>query len=107
MQAEQQRIARYVRMLARPGRRDALAATLLRVANRLREDPGCELYLINTADDDPDAVWITELWTDRASSDRALGGPLGQAEIGSVVELLAGPPDLVELRPLGGAGLAP
>ena len=105
MTKEQQRIGRYVRMEARPGHRDALAATLLRFANRLREDPGCELYVINTAEGDPDAVWITEVWTDKASSDRALGGPLGQADVHEVVELLAGPPDLVELRPLGGTGL--
>lgn len=102
---EQERIGRYVRMVARPGRGEVLAATLLRVASGLREAPGCELYLVNASADEPDTVWITEVWSDEASSDRALSGAMGEAGIGDVLELLAGPPELVDLRPLGGTGL--
>jgi quinol monooxygenase YgiN len=102
---EQERIGRYVRMVARPGRGEALAATLLKVANGLEEAPGCELYLVNVSADEPDTVWITEVWSDEASSDLALSGAMGEAGIGDVLDLLAGPPELVDLRPLGGTGL--
>lgn len=93
-------------MVAQAGQGDALAATLLRVAEGLRGSPGCELYVINTSADEPDTVWVTEVWADEAASDRALSGELGQVGIGEVLELLAGPPELVDLRPLGGAGLS-
>ena len=99
-----ERIGRYVRMVARPGRGEALADALLRVAERFAGAPGCELYLVNLSADEPDVVWITELWTDEAASERILGGELGETGIGDVVEHLAEPPQLVELRPLGGAG---
>jgi quinol monooxygenase YgiN len=107
MTAEQQpeRIGRYVRMVAQPGRGAELADTLLRVAAGLRDTPGCELYLINLSADEPDTVWVTEVWADEAASDRALSSDLGEVGIGEVLELLAGPPELVDLRPLGGTGL--
>lgn len=100
------RVGRYVRMVALPGQGDALAATLLRVADRMRDAPGCELYLVNTAMDEADTVWVTEVWADAEASDRALDGDLGRAGIGELLGLLAGPPERVDLMPLGGAGLA-
>lgn|GEM_PF-6850364 len=50
-------------------------------------------------------MWVTEVWSDADASDRALSGELGQAGIGDVLALLDGPPELVDLLPLGGAGL--
>jgi quinol monooxygenase YgiN len=92
-------------MVAHPGRGSVLAGTLLRVAEGLRAAPGCELYVINLSADEPDTVWVTEVWADEAASDRALSTDLGEVGIGQVIELLAGPPELVDLTPLGGPGL--
>ena len=99
------RIGRYVRMEALPGQGAALAEALLRVAANVGDSPACELYLVNASADEPDVVWITEVWRDRAGADAALGGELGEAGIGDVVPLLAAPPDLIEVAPLGGPGL--
>lgn len=99
------RVGRYVRMVALPGQGEALAATLLRVAEGLRAAPGCEFYVINASADEPDTVWVTEIWSDADASDRALSGGMGEVGIGDVLELLAGPPELVDLTPLGGPGL--
>lgn len=99
------RVGRYVRMMAREGQGNRLADTLLKVANGMRDAEGCELYLINISNDEADVVWVTEVWADEAASDRALNGELGEVGIGDVLELLAGPPELVELTPLGGTGL--
>lgn len=99
------RIGRYVRMVAQPGQGDALAGTLLRVAEGLRASPGCEVYVINISADEPDTVWVTEVWADQAASDQALSSDLGEVGINDVLGLLAGPPELVDLVPLGGPGL--
>jgi quinol monooxygenase YgiN len=99
------RIGRYVRMEALPGKGSVLAGKLLTVAEGMRAAPGCELYVVNLSADEPDIVWVTEVWADEAASDRALSGDLGEAGIGEVIELLAGPPELVDLTPLGGPGL--
>jgi quinol monooxygenase YgiN len=92
-------------MEALPGKGSVLAGKLLAVAEGMRGAPGCELYVVNLSADEPDIVWVTEVWADEAASDRALSGDLGEAGIGEVIELLAGPPELVDLTPLGGPGL--
>ncbi len=99
------RIGRYVRMTARSGQGAVLADKLLTVAEELRDTPGCELYVINRAADEPDSVWVTEVWSDREASDSALSQDLGEVGIDEILQLLAGPPELVELTPLGGPGL--
>lgn len=99
------RVGRYVRMVAQPGQGAALAAGLLRVAEGMRDAPGCELYVVNRTPDEDDAVWVTEVWADEAASDAALNRDLGEAGLGSVLELLAGPPEFIELSPVGGPGL--
>ena len=99
------RVGRYVRMVALPGKGSVLAGKLLSVAEGMRGAPGCELYVVNLSADEPDIVWVTEVWSDEAASDRALSGDLGEAGIGDVIALLAGPPELVDLTPLGGPGL--
>jgi quinol monooxygenase YgiN/quercetin dioxygenase-like cupin family protein len=100
-------VGRYVKFTARPGRADEVAQLLLAAAESLRETAGCELYVINRSASEPDAVWVTEQWL----SQEALDGSLeqletdeGKARIAEVMALLAGPPELTEVEPLGGVG---
>jgi hypothetical protein len=51
----------YGKLVAQPGRRDALVEVLLEAANALGKMPDCELYIVNVLEDEPDAVWVTEL----------------------------------------------
>ncbi|MCW0212687.1 MAG: antibiotic biosynthesis monooxygenase [Pseudonocardia sp.] len=103
---ESTRVGRYVRMVAVPGSGDELAENLLKVAEGMRGAPGCELYIVNRTPDEEDAVWVTEVWADEASSEDALNRDLGEAGLGSVLPLLAGPPEFIELAPVGGPGLS-
>ena len=58
----------YGRMTALPGRRDELIA-LLHTGFQASADGGLLVYSINAAFDDPDTVWLTQLWTDKAAHD--------------------------------------
>jgi quinol monooxygenase YgiN len=98
-----ERVGRYVKLLAKEGRGDGLAELLLRAAERLAGDPGCELYVVNRAPAEPDAVWVTEVWRSRAALDAALAG--AGADLERVREVLAGRAELIELAPVGGKGL--
>lgn len=102
-----ERVGRYVRMTAQPGRGGELAQALLTVADGMADAPGCQAYIVNAAPDEPDAVWVTEVWADAASSEEALNRDLGEAGLGAVLELLAAPPEYIEVSPLGGPGLRP
>jgi quinol monooxygenase YgiN/mannose-6-phosphate isomerase-like protein (cupin superfamily) len=100
-------VGRYVKFTAQPGRGDELAALLLRAADSLRDVAGCELYVVSRSAADPDVAWVTELWLDQASIDaslEALQTEDGRARIAEVMGLLAGPPERIDLEPLGGVG---
>jgi quinol monooxygenase YgiN/mannose-6-phosphate isomerase-like protein (cupin superfamily) len=97
------KIGRYAKATAKPGQADALAERLLQVAEGLRDVPGCELYVVNRAVDDPDAVWVTEIW----SSQEAVDASLAAADKDQIQEVLAMTESFerIDLVPLGGAGL--
>lgn len=97
------RIGRYAKATAKPGQADALAERLLQVAEGLRGVPGCELYVVNRAHDDRNAVWVTEIW----SSQEALDASLEAADKDQIQEVLAMTESFerIDLEPLGGAGL--
>ncbi|MFP5022794.1 putative quinol monooxygenase [Pseudonocardia phyllosphaerae] len=100
-----ERVGRYVRMTAVEGQGPELAKALLTVADGMAGQPGCLAYVVNTAPDEPETVWVTEIWSDAASSEAALSRDLGEAGLGAVLELLAAPPEYIEVTPLGGPGL--
>ncbi len=51
------RVARYAKLIAHDGRGGEIAEHLLSAAEDLGDDPGCELYLVNRARDEPDVIW--------------------------------------------------
>jgi quinol monooxygenase YgiN/mannose-6-phosphate isomerase-like protein (cupin superfamily) len=103
-------IGRYVKFTAQPNRGDELAALLLRAADSLRDAPGCELYVINRSTTNPDEIWVTELWVSQEMLDasvKELETEAGRARVAEVMALLAGPPERIDVEPLGGVGYLP
>ena len=101
-------VGRYVKFTARAGHGDALAELMLDVAGSLHGTDGCELYAINRAAEDSDVMWVTELWRDQEAVDASLTvlqTDAGKARLGEVMALLEGPPERIDLQPLGGVGL--
>ncbi len=98
------RVGRYAKAIAKPGQGDALAERLLDVAEGLRTTPGCELYVINRVPDEPDVIWVTELWSGQEELDASLEteeAKAGIPEVRAMIESF----DRVDLEPVGGAGL--
>jgi quinol monooxygenase YgiN/mannose-6-phosphate isomerase-like protein (cupin superfamily) len=99
-------VARYTKAIAKPGRGDELAEKLLDVARGLKETPGCQLYVINRSRDDPDVVWVTELWQSAEQLEAALETPEARARIPDVLGLVGdGGFERIDLEPVGGVGL--
>lgn len=90
------------RILAVPGKRDELAAILLEGTQAM---PGCLSYIVAVDESDPDALWVTEVWTDRESHQASLSLPSVRAAITRGRPLIASFEDRVETTPLGGHGL--
>lgn len=90
------------KITATPGQRDALAAILLDGTGAM---PGCLSYVVAADPANADALWVTEVWTDRAAHQASLKLPAVQAAIARGRPLIAGFSDRVETTPLGGVGL--
>jgi quinol monooxygenase YgiN len=61
--------------------------------------------VINTSPADPDTVWVTEVWGTQAGLDASLTIDSVKAAVQQVVSLLAGPPERIDILPVGGIGL--
>ena len=72
-----------------PGRRDELVALLTRPGSELAEI-GCLAYEVGVSDDDPDAVFVVELWESAAAHRASLELPSVRAAITEARPLLSG-----------------
>lgn len=95
----------YGKFRAQPGQRDALLDHLLRGAEALRDFEGCYLYVIGAAMDDPDGVWVTEVWRSQDDHQASLALPAVRDVIAAARPLIADMPERIEVTPLGGKGL--
>ena len=99
------RFGLHGKLIAHPGRRDALAQILLDAAKTVSRLPGCELYVVSTDDKDPHAVYVTEVWKAEADHKASLQMPEVRALIEKGRPMVAGFGESTRLTPLGGHGL--
>jgi quinol monooxygenase YgiN len=92
-------------MKAQPGQRDALLDILLEAANLVADLPGCEVWIVNRVPDDPDAIWVTEIWRSEADHAASLNGDDVKAVIARARPLIAGLGERFTLEPVAGKGL--
>jgi len=96
-------VGRYAKAVAKPGKGEELSRILIDVARALEDVPGCELYVINRAVDDPDTVWVTEIWGSQDELDASLQAEGARERIGAVRDLVEGF-ERIDVEPLGGVG---
>ncbi|WP_055588307.1 putative quinol monooxygenase [Streptacidiphilus griseoplanus] len=83
----------YGRMTALPGRRDELIAVLRDGFRAGGYDTGLLNYSINTAFDDPDTIWLTQLWINKEAHDATTRSEPVAAVSSQVPPLLARQPE--------------
>ena len=93
------------RIVAQPGHGDELVAILREAAAGLEANPDCLFYVVSRAAGDPDSVWVTEAWTDRAAHAASLEDPAARELIARARPIIASFTDRAEFRPEGGKGL--
>jgi len=87
-----------------PDRRDDLVNYLLQAAKLLEGNPGCIHYIVSTSEE-PEAVWVSEVWTSVAAHDASLEPEDIQALIQEARPLITGMSDQTQLTVHGGKGL--
>ena len=85
-----------------PGQRDALITTLIEGVSGM---PGCLSYVVAQDANDPDAVWVTEVWDNAMSHQASLALASVKTAIAKGRPLIAGFGERFETHPIGGHGL--
>jgi quinol monooxygenase YgiN len=92
------------RLTAKPGQRQRVVEILLE-SGRLFDDNGaCLLYLVSESEDDPNLIWVVDLWTTKEAHAEALKAPELRRYVEQAMPLLEGMPEQIEVRPVGGKG---
>jgi quinol monooxygenase YgiN len=95
----------FGKMRALPEQRDTLIGHLLHAANLLRDLEGCYLYVINSDPNDPDGIWVNEVWRSQEDHQASLTHDAVKSLIAVARPLIADMPQRFEVTPLGGKGL--
>jgi quinol monooxygenase YgiN len=85
------------------GQRDALAGILVEAASDM---PGCLSYVVANDAENPNALWITEVWDSPGSHEASLSLPSVQAAMLEGRPLITGFSQRIETAPIGGHGLS-
>ena len=95
------------KIVATPGDGDTLAQHLLDAAEALGDVDGCRLYLVNRVVDEPDAVWVVEVWDTAEAHQASLQLEAIQQLIGRARPIIAAMDmsSRITLETLGGKGL--
>ncbi|MCA0970490.1 antibiotic biosynthesis monooxygenase [Halobacillus litoralis] len=62
----------YGKLVAAEGKRTQLAEIMTNVASFMNEVEGCELYIVNQTDEEPDAICVFEVWKDAEAHQSSL-----------------------------------
>ena len=94
------------KLQAKENQGQELANILLEAAALMQSAEGCALYVVSVDQNDPDAVWVTEIWDSKKDHDNSLSIPGVRELIGKAIPLLEGSPQQGQtLEILGGLGL--
>jgi quinol monooxygenase YgiN len=93
------------KLTAQPGQGDALEAILLEAAAALGENDACRLYVVHRSDEEPEAVWVTEVWVDEAAHRASLQDPATREAIAQARPIIAAISDQTRLTTVGGKGV--
>ena len=98
------KLGMYVKFTTHAGGRDAFVQILMEAAAGMQSVTGCELYVVNVSDSEPETVWVTEIWSDSAAHEASLLNEGAKEMISRARPFIAGV-EQIRLRPIGGKGI--
>jgi len=93
------------RLTAKPGQRGRVVDILVESGALFDANPACLLYLVSESADDPNLIWVVDLWTSEEAHAEALTAPELRPFVEQAMPLLEGMPEQIPVRPVGGKGV--
>ena len=90
---------------AKEGKIDELTGILLEASRGIAQVKGCHLYVVSRSSEEPDSVWVYEVWDTKQDHDDSLKLASTQQLIARAMPLIDGKPEGKSFEVLGGLGL--
>ena len=95
------------KLKAKTNQVENLAKILLDAADLISEASGCQLYVVGSDSNEPNTVFVTEIWDTKENHDLSLHIPGVRELIMEAMPLLDGPPAKgQEIQLFGGHGIS-
>lgn len=88
------------------GKRDELVGILLEAAEAMNTLEECELYIVSVKEEEPDGIWVTEVWQNAEAHKASLSLDAVKMLIQKGRPLIKGMNTMNTFSPLGGKGLS-
>ena len=92
------------KLTAKPSQRDRVVEIMLDSMKRFGDNPACVSSVVYEAVDEPNVIWVTDLWTTKEEHEAAMRLPELRPFVEAAIPLLEGMPEQTEVRPVGGKG---
>lgn len=94
----------FGKFTAIPEKRDELVEILLQAADLLEKNDDCIQYIVSTSDE-PNIIWVNEIWNSKQAHEASLDPPDIKELIKTAMPLIASMSDLTEQHIVGGKGI--
>ncbi|MFD1738868.1 putative quinol monooxygenase [Bacillus salitolerans] len=92
----------FGKLIAKDGERETLVNILLEAAESMENLDECEVYLVNVSSDEPNSVFVYEVWKDENAHKASLSLEVTQTLIQRAKPIIAGMERISTLLPIGG-----
>ena len=86
-------------------KRDELVDILLEAAEEMNTLDECEMYIVSVKEEEPNAIWVTEVWQDENAHQASLSLEAVKMLIQKGRPLIVGMETIETFAPRGGKGL--
>ena len=93
------------KLTAKPGKRDEVIELILESSKPFKDNPSCLFSLVYKDTEDPNIIWVEDVWTNKDDHTKALAQPELRPYIEKTIPLLEGKPEQHEIELAGGKGL--
>ena len=95
----------FGKIFVHEGERDTMVEILLEAAESMNDLDDCEVYLVNTSETEPNAVYVYEVWSNEQAHQNSLTLEATQTLIKRAKPIIAGMERISTLNTIGGKGI--
>lgn len=95
----------FNKFLIQDGKRDTMVEILLEAAESMKTIDECEIYLVNISEDEPNSVYVFEVWSNENAHQDSLTLDAAQTLISKAKPIITGVEKISALQTMGGKGI--